>query len=112
MTGLPPEFATSIIVCSFDLPADPCAKSCWLPVARTALSNNPQFGTMLPVHHQRHSCVLEHMARNTAQDQLTEARVRIGTHYEQVTGKFIGRRQQPCANHVVYSLKWVSPSLT
>src|SRR3984957_534513 len=60
---------------------------------------------MLPVHHQRHSCVLEHMARNTTQDQLTEARVGIGTHYEQVTGKFIGRRQQPCANHVVYSFK-------
>ena len=60
---------------------------------------------MLPVHHQRHSCVLKHMARNTAQDQLTEARVGIGTHYEQITGKFIGRRQQPRANHVVYSFK-------
>ena len=60
---------------------------------------------MLPVHHQRHSCVLKHMARNTAQDQLTEARVGIGTHYEQITGKFIGRRQQTCANHVVYSFK-------
>ena len=33
----------------------------------------PQFGTMLPVHQQRDSGVLEHMARNAAQDQLAQA---------------------------------------
>jgi transposase len=51
-------------------------------VSPTALPNASPFGKILPVHHQRHGCVLEHMARNTAQDQLTEARVGIGTHYE------------------------------
>ena len=60
---------------------------------------------LLSVHHQRQSCVLKHMTRNTAQDQLAKARMRIGTHYEQITGKFIGRHQQPCANNLVYSFK-------
>ena len=73
--------------------------------ARTALPNGPPFGKLLSVHHQRQSCVLEHMTRNTAQDQLAKARMRIGTHYEQITGKSIGRCQQTCANHLVYSFK-------
>ena len=49
--------------------------------------------------------MLEHMARDTTQDHLADARVGIGTHYEQVTVKLIGRRQKPRANHVVDSLK-------
>ena len=52
--------------------------------------------------------MLEHMARDAPQDHLADARVGIGTHYEQVTVKLIGRRQKPCANHVVDSLKHCS----
>jgi hypothetical protein len=39
--------------------------------AGTAL-NYSQFGTVLPVHHQRDSGVLEHMARDAAQDRLAQ----------------------------------------
>jgi hypothetical protein len=49
--------------------------------------------------------MLEHMARDTTQDHLADARVGIGTHYEQVTVKLMGRRQKPCANHVVDRLE-------
>ena len=55
-------------------------------------SPNPPFGNMLPVHHHRDRGVLQHMAGDTAQDQLTKARMRIGTHHQQIAGKFIRGR--------------------
>jgi len=36
----------------------------------------------LSVHHQGNRCVLEHVARDAAQDQLAEPRMRIGAHHE------------------------------
>jgi hypothetical protein len=47
----------------------------------------------LSMHHYRNSGVLEHMARNTAQNQLSEPRMRIGAHHQKVTGKFCGSGQ-------------------
>jgi hypothetical protein len=45
------------------------------------------------------------MARYPAQEQLAEARMRIGAHYQQVTVKILRCREQACANDVVLGPK-------
>ena len=46
--------------------------------------------------------MLEDMTRYAAEDQLAEARMRVGAHDEQVTGKLGSRSQQPSTHYVVY----------
>jgi len=38
--------------------------------------------------------MLQHMARDSAQEQLAEARMRIGAHYQQVTVEILGCREE------------------
>ena len=71
----------------------------------TGRQDSSTTGIILPVHHQRDSGVLEHMARHAAEDQLAQARMRVGTHDEQITGKFIGRGQKPGASPFTHGLK-------
>jgi hypothetical protein len=47
----------------------------------------------LPVHDNGDGGMLEYMARNAAQEQLAKPRMRIGAHYEEITGKFTGSSQ-------------------
>ena len=52
----------------------------------------PQSETGSPAHQHRNFRILQHMARHTAQDQLPQAGMAIGTH-----GKHIGAKITHCA---------------
>ena len=54
----------------------------------------------LSVHDQGNGGVLKHMASYAAEDQLAEPRMRVSTHHQQITVKFLGSRQKSRPNNV------------
>ena len=50
------------------------------------------------VHHHRQRGVLQHVPRHAAEDELAQARMRVGAHRQQVAAEVARRRQQPGAD--------------